>query len=56
MTPVDRIRAYEAGLLERLNGAEKPLLDTIRDDKQLKDETIAKVKKLLEDYTKSFSA
>ncbi|MET0314429.1 MAG: F0F1 ATP synthase subunit alpha, partial [Hansschlegelia sp.] len=54
--PVDRIRAYEAGLLERLNGAEKPLLDTIRDDKQLKDETIAKVKKLLEDYTKSFSA
>ncbi|MFC7053203.1 F0F1 ATP synthase subunit alpha [Hansschlegelia quercus] len=54
--PVDKVRAYERGLLERLNGAEKPLLDTIRDDKQLKDETIAKVKKLLEDYTKSFSA
>jgi F-type H+-transporting ATPase subunit alpha len=54
--PVDKVRAYEAGLLERLNGAEKALLDTIRDDKQLKDDTLAKVKKLLEDYTKSFSA
>jgi F-type H+-transporting ATPase subunit alpha len=54
--PVDKVRAYERGLLERLNGPEKALLDTIRDDKQLKDETIAKVKKLLEDYTKSFSA
>ncbi|HEY0292173.1 MAG TPA: F0F1 ATP synthase subunit alpha [Hansschlegelia sp.] len=54
--PVDKVRAYEAGLLERLNSSETELLETIRTDKQLKDPTIEKIKALLESYTKSFSA
>jgi F-type H+/Na+-transporting ATPase subunit alpha len=53
--PVDRVRAYEAGLLEHLNSSQKDLLDTIRKDKQLKDETIEKIKKVLDDYTNGFS-
>ncbi|MGA0532494.1 F0F1 ATP synthase subunit alpha [Hansschlegelia sp. KR7-227] len=53
--PIDKIRAYEAELLEHLNASQKDLLDTIRKDKQLKDETIEKIKKVLDDFAKSFS-
>jgi F-type H+-transporting ATPase subunit alpha len=54
--PVDKVRAYEAQLLEHLNSSEKSLLETIRTDKQLKDETIEKIKKMLDAFGKSFSA
>jgi F-type H+-transporting ATPase subunit alpha len=53
---VDKVRAYEAQLLEHLNSSEKSLLETIRTDKQLKDETIEKIKKVLDAFGKSFSA
>jgi F-type H+-transporting ATPase subunit alpha len=53
--PIDKVRPYEAGLLEHLNSSQKGLLETIRKDKQLKDETIEKIKKVLDDYSKSFS-
>ncbi|WP_020179833.1 F0F1 ATP synthase subunit alpha [Methylopila sp. M107] len=52
--PVGKIRKYEAELLEHLNSSEKGLLDTIRKDKALKDETIAKVKSVLDSFSKSF--
>ncbi|MFJ5488369.1 F0F1 ATP synthase subunit alpha [Hansschlegelia beijingensis] len=54
--PLDKVRAYEAQLLERMNSSEKGLLDTIRADKQLKDETIERLKRVLDDFSKAFSA
>ncbi|MDR4306243.1 F0F1 ATP synthase subunit alpha [Chelatococcus sambhunathii] len=52
--PVGAVRKYEAELLEHLNSSEKGLLETIRTDKQLKDETIAKIKSVLDSFSKSF--
>ena len=52
--PVGAVRKYEAELLEHLNSSEKGLLDTIRADKALKDETIAKIKSVLDAFSKSF--
>ncbi|MFC3695265.1 F0F1 ATP synthase subunit alpha [Chenggangzhangella methanolivorans] len=52
--PVNKVRKYEAELLEHLNSSEKDLLETIRKDKALKDETIAKVKSVLDTFSKSF--
>jgi len=54
--PIDKVRPFEAQLLERMNTSEKGLLDTIRADKQLKDETIEKLKRVLDDFSKAFSA
>ena len=52
--PVSKVRKFEAELLEHLNSSEKDLLETIRKDKALKDETIAKVKSVLDTFSKSF--
>ncbi len=52
--PVGAVRKYEAELLEHLNSSEKGLLDTIRKDKALKDETIEKIKSVLDAFSKSF--
>jgi F-type H+/Na+-transporting ATPase subunit alpha len=52
--PVSKVRKFEAELLEHLNSSEKDLLETIRKDKALKDETIAKIKSVLDTFAKSF--
>lgn len=52
--PVNKVRKYEAELLEHLNSSEKDLLETIRKDKALKDETIEKIKSVLDAFSKSF--
>ncbi|RXF73087.1 F0F1 ATP synthase subunit alpha [Hansschlegelia zhihuaiae] len=52
--PIDKVRKYEAELLDHLNSSEKGLLDTIRKDKQLKDDTIEKIKSVLDNFAKSF--
>jgi F-type H+-transporting ATPase subunit alpha len=52
--PIDKVRKYEAELLDHLNSSEKDLLDTIRKDKQLKDDTIEKIKSVLDNFAKSF--
>ncbi|HVI29550.1 F0F1 ATP synthase subunit alpha [Hansschlegelia sp.] len=54
--PIDKVRPFEAQLLERMNTSERGLLDTIRVDKQLKDETIERLKRVLDDFSKAFSA
>ena len=52
--PVNKVRKYEAELLEHLNSSEKDLLETIRKDKALKDDTIEKIKSVLDTFSKSF--
>ena len=52
--PVNKVRKFETELLEHLNSSEKDLLETIRKDKALKDETIAKIKSVLDTFSKSF--
>ncbi len=52
--PVNKVRKFEAELLEHLNSSEKDLLETIRKDKALKDETIEKIKSVLDTFSKSF--
>ncbi|PZQ14362.1 MAG: F0F1 ATP synthase subunit alpha [Ancylobacter novellus] len=52
--PVNKVRKYEAELLEHFNSSEKALLETIRKDKALKDETIEKLKSVLDNFSKSF--
>ncbi|SCA57749.1 F1 sector of membrane-bound ATP synthase, alpha subunit [Candidatus Terasakiella magnetica] len=53
--PAGDVNRFEAAMLDdiRANGSE--ILKTIRDEKKLSDETEAKLKKFLEDFTKSFA-
>ncbi len=53
--PVAKIGAFEAGLLRVLNGKHKDLLDTIRTKKELSDDSRAKLKAAIEDFSKSFA-
>ena len=46
---------FEAGLLEHLRSAAADVLDTIRDEQKLSDDTEAKLKAALEAYGKSFA-
>ena len=52
---VGDIGRFEAGLLEHLRSAAGDVLDTIRDEQKLSDETEAKLKAALEAYSKSFA-
>jgi F-type H+-transporting ATPase subunit alpha len=54
--PVARVRAYEDGLLSLLRGKHVAILDAIRTSKDLSDDTAAKLKSVVEDYSKSFAA
>jgi F-type H+-transporting ATPase subunit alpha len=51
--PVDDIRAFEAGLVEHLRAAGTEALSAIRKEKVLSDDTAAKLKKLVADYTET---
>lgn len=50
------VNEYEAKLLAHLNGPGSKILDKIRDEKKLDDDTQAALKSLLEDFTKGFLA
>jgi len=52
---VGDIGRFEVGLLEHLRGAASDVLDTIRDEQKLSDETEAKLKAAIEAYGKSFA-
>ena len=52
---VSRIRAYEDGLLSLLRGKHADILDDVRKTNDLTDATAAKLKGVVEGYTKSFA-
>ena len=52
---VSDIGRFEAGLLENLRGASADVLDTIRDEQKLSEETEGKLKAAIEAYSKSFA-
>jgi F-type H+/Na+-transporting ATPase subunit alpha len=49
------VKAFEEGLLSLLRGKNADLLNTIRDSRDLNDDTAAKLKSVVEGYAKSFS-
>jgi F-type H+-transporting ATPase subunit alpha len=53
--PVDRVRAFEDGLLALLRASHAGLLDAIRTSKDLSDESGAKLKSIVDAYAKSFA-
>ena len=52
---VGDIGRFESGLLEHLRSAASDVLDTIRDEQKLSDETEAKLKAAIEAFGKSFA-
>jgi F-type H+-transporting ATPase subunit alpha len=53
--PVNRIKAFEDGLLSVLRSQQKGLLDDIRTSKDLSDASAATLKSTVEHYAKSFA-
>jgi F-type H+-transporting ATPase subunit alpha len=53
--PVDRIRAFEDGLLGQLHTQHADILESIRDSRDLDDGTAAKLKGVVESYAMSFA-
>jgi F-type H+-transporting ATPase subunit alpha len=53
--PVNRVRAFEDGLLSLMRGKHSDILDSIRSTRDLPAETEAKLKDVVTSYTKSFS-
>ena len=53
---VGDISAYEEGLLRTLRENHNEILEIIRVEKAISDETMAKLKSVVEDFTKSFAA
>ena len=53
--PVNRVRAFEDGLLVLMRTQHQGLLDTIRDSKDLDDATAAKLKAAVDAYAKTFA-
>jgi F-type H+/Na+-transporting ATPase subunit alpha len=53
--PVNRVRAFEDGLLVLMRTQHQSLLDTIRDSKDLDDATAAKLKAAVDAYAKTFA-
>ena len=52
---VSDIGRFETGLLEHLRGASADVLDAIRDEQKLSEETEGKLKAAIEAYSKSFA-
>ena len=50
------MRAFEDGLLSLLRGKNVDILNTIRDSRDLSDDTAAKLKAVVEGYAKTFAA
>jgi F-type H+-transporting ATPase subunit alpha len=53
--PVNKVRAFEDGLLSLLRGKHADLLAAIRDSKDLSDDNAGKLKTIVADFTKSFA-
>jgi F-type H+-transporting ATPase subunit alpha len=53
--PVNRVRAFEDGLLALLRNKHADILDAIRDSRDLDDATAAKLKAVVDDYAKTFA-
>src|SRR6266849_5125048 len=53
--PVAKVRDFEDGLLSVLRGKNVDILNTIRDTRDLGDDTAAKLKSVVEGYTKTFA-
>src|SRR5450631_2954254 len=53
--PVAKVAAFEEGLLSLVRGKNVDLLNTIRDSRDLSDDTAAKLKSVVEGYTKTFA-
>ena len=53
--PLGKVRAFEDGLLSLLRGKHADLLNTIRDTRDLSDDSAAKLKAAVEGFAKTFS-
>ncbi|MFZ3352995.1 MAG: F0F1 ATP synthase subunit alpha [Xanthobacteraceae bacterium] len=53
--PVNRVRAFEDGLLGTLRGQHADILDSIRDSRDLDDATTGKLKGVVDAYAKTFA-
>jgi F-type H+/Na+-transporting ATPase subunit alpha len=53
--PVAKVRSFEDGLLSLLRGKNADILNTIRDTRDLADDTAAKLKAVVEGYAKTFA-
>ncbi len=53
--PVSKVRAFEDGLLSLLRGKNADILDSIRDSRDLNDETAGKLKAAVEGFAKTFA-
>jgi F-type H+-transporting ATPase subunit alpha len=53
--PVDRVRAFEDGLLGLLHTSQKDILSSIRDSRDLDDATAGKLKGVVDNYAKTFA-
>jgi F-type H+-transporting ATPase subunit alpha len=54
--PVGQIGAFERQMVGEMRSREPGIMDAIRDDRDIKPETEAKLKAFLDGFTKSFSA
>jgi F-type H+-transporting ATPase subunit alpha len=53
--PVERVRAFEQGLLRLMRNDHADLLAAIRDSRDLDDATAAKLKAAVDSYAKTFA-
>src|SRR6201747_1144895 len=53
--PVAKVAAFEEGLLSLVRGKNVDILNTIRDSRDLSDDTAAKLKAVVESYAKTFA-
>jgi F-type H+-transporting ATPase subunit alpha len=53
--PLDRVRAFEAGLLGMLRTQHSDILSTVSQSRDLDDATAGKLKAVVESYAKTFA-
>jgi F-type H+/Na+-transporting ATPase subunit alpha len=53
--PLNKVRAFEDGLLSLLRGKNADILNSIRDSRDLSDDTAAKLKSAVEGFAKTFA-
>ena len=53
--PVERVRAFEEGLLGLMRSQHRDILDAIRDSRDLDDATTGKLKAAVDEYAKTFA-
>jgi F-type H+-transporting ATPase subunit alpha len=53
--PLNKVGAFEQGLLSLLRGKHADILNSIRDSRDLSDDTAAKLKSTVEGFAKTFA-